>query len=808
MNISYYLQLIIYNLFLVIQGQFYLPNECFITFNNASLVLNPSNLNTNIFICPSSCYTTRYLSNQQEYPLYGNETYSGNSLICKAAYHDGRIMPWNSTSSTLSIRNNLTQSSTFISTLRNGILSGKLVSTSYYGYEFLSNRINETSIPDIAVEHRQYLYSQERTSSITCRSKTDLYPIRPIEIDLGWKHWKENRLKYFTFPHNFTREQSLDFCSKNNATLMYWSNSTEQMILQEILTTTIYELFRYQRRISNSDLLTFFIGLKQINRIKQWESNIISYNQTLQVNLSSITTDEDYCTVIQSNGINIQSISILSHRCNDTSIRGYPLCRLLPSTSTETNDFIYRVETDTEPKNLIGVIDFCAELGGYPIYANNAYEWQLVQEIMLRDTSFNALYVYTGLISQTKQVSNAYWMPMNNSYNSSLNYAWFASFRGTDRTGFHLSKASDESYYGLYDINPFTNLNTLRFCRKKDIRSLMQVSSCNYKTCLSNCQNITLPNQSDDVRFGFYACLPQNSLLGIIYTQSFPINGDFVRPHFPMDYSVALRRPYTQSLVLSFQQTNNTLDSSCYEYLNFDRTSSTDTIPLQCELSNTNNIKMSGISLKKDFNGLITLALENKRISGHHARFIDYQLYDGRCRSQGIYHPYVNQCICAPGFYGSDCQYSCPAGYYGQTCDFNCQGDDDYCKGLLICLPDPYGCSCYTGWYGTYCNTSCPINQYGPDCAYQCPCANCNRFSGQCDCNGTECHQGIYTRQQLQSKCSSTSSSSTNLALVIVLPILAVIILVTSITVVLYLKLVRSTADGTLPNVSYQTNRQ
>jgi hypothetical protein len=48
----------------------------------------------------------------------------------------------------------------------------------------------------------------------------------------------------------------------------------------------------------------------------------------------------------------------------------------------------------------------------------------------------------------------------------------------------------------------------------------------------------------------------------------------------------------------------------------------------------------------------------------------------------------------------------CPPGYYGQTCDFNCEGDDDYCKGLLICLPDPYGCSCYTGWYGTSCNLS------------------------------------------------------------------------------------------------------
>ena len=48
----------------------------------------------------------------------------------------------------------------------------------------------------------------------------------------------------------------------------------------------------------------------------------------------------------------------------------------------------------------------------------------------------------------------------------------------------------------------------------------------------------------------------------------------------------------------------------------------------------------------------------------------------------------------------------CPSGYYGQNCDYQCQGDDPYCKGLLICLPDPYGCSCYSGWYGTNCNLS------------------------------------------------------------------------------------------------------
>jgi hypothetical protein len=292
----------------------------------------------------------------------------------------------------------------------------------------------------------------------------------------------------------------------------------------------------------------------------------------------------------------------------------------------------------------------------------------------------------------------------------------------------------------LYDINPSSNLNNLRFCRKNDIQSLIQPSACNYKPCVSNCLNITLPSQSDDARFGFYACLPKNSLAGIVYTQAFPEYGDFIRPSLPMDYSVALRRNYNDTLIFSFQQTDQNLRYPCYEYLDFDRTGTlNDALQLTCDASNTNNKTMSGIIFKKDFDGLVSLSLQDRRMSGHHTRFIDYELCkfslsitflffiliidDSRCRYQGIYHPYINQCICAPGFYGDECQYSkwrifmrinekyfllkgCPPGYYGQTCDYHCAGDDDYCKGLLICLPDPYGCSCYTGWYGTTCNIS------------------------------------------------------------------------------------------------------
>ncbi|CAF3441204.1 unnamed protein product, partial [Rotaria sp. Silwood2] len=122
--------------------QFYLPNQCFMTFDNASITFDSSNSNAKIFICPSSCYTMRYIYNQQEYPLFGNETYSGNSLICKAALHDGRIAPWDGINSTLLIRNSSYQSSIFQSTLRNGILSSKSFGYSYFIYQFLNHRIN------------------------------------------------------------------------------------------------------------------------------------------------------------------------------------------------------------------------------------------------------------------------------------------------------------------------------------------------------------------------------------------------------------------------------------------------------------------------------------------------------------------------------------------------------------------------------------------------------------------------------------------------------------------------------------------
>lgn len=107
----------------------------------------------------------------------------------------------------------------------------------------------ETSIPDVAIEHRGYLYNQDQTSSITCRSQIELDSIQPLEIDQGCtrdyrlnnhglpffllgKHWPKNALNYFTYPNNFTRNQSMSFCANNNGTLMYWADLNEQDAFQ------------------------------------------------------------------------------------------------------------------------------------------------------------------------------------------------------------------------------------------------------------------------------------------------------------------------------------------------------------------------------------------------------------------------------------------------------------------------------------------------------------------------------------------------------------------------------------------------
>ncbi|KAL1467720.1 hypothetical protein MTO96_041980 [Rhipicephalus appendiculatus] len=82
-----------------------------------------------------------------------------------------------------------------------------------------------------------------------------------------------------------------------------------------------------------------------------------------------------------------------------------------------------------------------------------------------------------------------------------------------------------------------------------------------------------------------------------------------------------------------------------------------------------------------------------------------------KCENGGVCHDITGQCICPPGFRGMICSYTCGDDYFGRDCQRRCSDtnhdkNDRTCKGILMCLPDPYGCSCGTGFYGPFCNQS------------------------------------------------------------------------------------------------------
>ena len=183
--------------------------------------------------------------------------------------------------------------------------------------------------------------------------------------------------------------------------------------------------------------------------------------------------------------------------------------------------------------------------------------------------------------------------------------------------------------YTLYDINPSTDLNRLRFCRKGDVRSLIQRSNdCGSKSCRSNCEELRIEsnrNENENLRFGFSLCRSKASLGGMIISPTFPFGLDFQRDHLPEENFVSLRRRFDDKFNLTLKQLNTDDRSSCFRYLNFDRQSTLDqTKELTCSVTANANKTFYQIDFTKDFNGLMTIGLRNRRMSGHHLRVIDY----------------------------------------------------------------------------------------------------------------------------------------------------------------------------------------
>lgn len=112
-------------------------------------------------------------------------------------------------------------------------------------------------------------------------------------------------------------------------------------------------------------------------------------------------------------------------------------------------------------------------------------------------------------------------------YDSQLGFIRFYSNRGLDRIGYHLSRANNEPFYFLQDINPYSILNRLRFCRKDPIEQIIKENrnSCEKNSCRSQCLQYDLSRQSDDSRYSLFACLSEQSLYSTVYTHSFPKNG-------------------------------------------------------------------------------------------------------------------------------------------------------------------------------------------------------------------------------------------------------------------------------------------
>ncbi|KAM3915079.1 tyrosine-protein kinase receptor Tie-1 isoform 2-T2 [Leptodactylus fuscus] len=70
------------------------------------------------------------------------------------------------------------------------------------------------------------------------------------------------------------------------------------------------------------------------------------------------------------------------------------------------------------------------------------------------------------------------------------------------------------------------------------------------------------------------------------------------------------------------------------------------------------------------------------------------------CLNGGVCHDSSGECICAPGFMGTQCEKECPPGTYGANCALKCQ-----CNNGGSCNRFS-GCECRNGWHGQHCEKS------------------------------------------------------------------------------------------------------
>ncbi|XP_071799795.1 uncharacterized protein [Asterias amurensis] len=113
------------------------------------------------------------------------------------------------------------------------------------------------------------------------------------------------------------------------------------------------------------------------------------------------------------------------------------------------------------------------------------------------------------------------------------------------------------------------------------------------------------------------------------------------------------------------------------------------------------------------------------------------------CYNGGVCDDKTGQCICAPGFSGTNCSNACGKHKFGWNCEFECGPNHtvENCTGTQFSLPDPYGSSCISGYSGRDCNIECLNGMYGAGCTQTCRCRGsntCDKYTGWCIDTGVE----------------------------------------------------------------------
>ncbi|XP_033636185.1 tyrosine-protein kinase receptor Tie-2-like isoform X2 [Asterias rubens] len=108
-----------------------------------------------------------------------------------------------------------------------------------------------------------------------------------------------------------------------------------------------------------------------------------------------------------------------------------------------------------------------------------------------------------------------------------------------------------------------------------------------------------------------------------------------------------------------------------------------------------------------------------------------------QCYNGGVCDDETGQCICAPGFSGTNCLTACGMHKFGWACEFQCGFGNlvASCTGSQFGLPDPYGSSCISGYSGRDCDTECTAGKFGAGCTETCHCQSggtCNVYTGAC----------------------------------------------------------------------------